>query len=258
MSDNFISFQPENILALIREIEQPGTGKTQTRRILKPQPPAEATSAGVIARSSEGQSDEWTWLSGDPRDADTWLPLDDFKTRFRPGDRLWVKETWHTESAWDEQRPAEIAEACLRLGYRRPWAPIEYEADERRVHWQHNYTLGKKRQARHMPRWASRLTLLVTDVQIERLQEINDAGAIAEGIEKVPYDGADPKWQGQFGWKDYTDHPHAIVPFNADRPGLSYRSLWESIHGAESWAANPWVVVIGFKPVLVNIDRLAG
>lgn len=87
----------------------------------------------------------------------------------------------------------------------------------------------------HMPRWASRITLEITDVRVERLQEISEADAIAEGIE--------PGSARDF-WKLYGRGANGDM----DRsPRVAYRSLWESIHGVGSWDANPWVWVVEFR-----------
>jgi hypothetical protein len=111
----------------------------------------------------------------------------------------------------------------------------------------------------HMPRWASRLTLEVTDVRVQRLQEISEEDAKAEGIERVDYAGTNPKFKGSFGWKDYRDHPHAIVPFADDCARASFETLWDSINakregGRFSWDANPWVAAVTFKPHQQNVD----
>jgi len=95
----------------------------------------------------------------------------------------------------------------------------------------------------HMPRWASRITLEITSVRVERLQDISEADAIAEGIERLDY-------QGQTSWRDYSlnDEWAAISPM-LDSPIASYKTLWESLNGKGSWDLNPWVWVIEFKKV---------
>jgi len=87
----------------------------------------------------------------------------------------------------------------------------------------------------HMPRWASRITLEITDVRVERLQDISEDDCLAEGIAQVVREKL-PGIQ-QCGEYDTIDVD----------PVAEYRDLWESINGPESWAANPWVWVIGFK-----------
>lgn len=115
-----------------------------------------------------------------------------------PGDRLWVRETWAAPHNCDHLKPSEIDD-----GWR-----IHYAATEDRggLLW---------RPSIFMPRWASRITLEVTDVRVERLQAISYEDAVAEGI-----DHEYPKARAQ------------------------YRDLWESINGTGSWAANPWVWVV--------------
>ena len=136
----------------------------------------------------------------------------------QPGARLWVRETW----AYHLQ-----ALSASNHELSGPWV---YCADG---HTQHRLC-DRWRPSIHMPRAASRITLEITGVRVERLQNISEADAIAEGIER-----------GNCNWRDYMDHP-----FNDfTNPRRSYRSLWESINGLESWAANPWVWVVEFKRV---------
>ncbi len=98
----------------------------------------------------------------------------------------------------------------------------------------------------HMPRRLSRITLEVTGVRVERLQDISEADAVAEGVRRV-----DGKWHAfgdgeavffdEFGWfapERYTRH---------NAPWHAFREAWEMINGPESWVANPWVWVIEFK-----------
>lgn len=219
--------------------------KKQTRRILKKQPPANVTSAGVISRSTEGQTDEWTWLSGDPRDCDTWMVEDDFKTGYRPGDRLWVKETWACHYANDALKPSEI-ESDL-------WT-VRYFADEHLRPASRDGSLAlhsqctKKRVAIFMPRWASRLTLTIEEVRVERLRDISLEDVIAEGC---PYDPT---------WIDTTvdgSNPYMVAmagPAQWQTPHLWYHRLWDSINGEGAWESNPWVVAITFAAEQKNID----
>lgn len=86
----------------------------------------------------------------------------------------------------------------------------------------------------YMPRWASRITLEVTGVRVERLNDINQEDAIAEGVEAHDDDGV--TYYGPLG-RGVCD------------PIVAYRSLWDSINGPGSWAANPWVWVVEFKRV---------
>ena len=151
---------------------------------------------------------------------------------FAPGDRLWVKETWRAHKSWDEQKPSEIL-ACSRV-----W----YEADRDNCD-QH----GKIRVAIFMPRWASRITLLVTEVRVERLQDCSEADAMAEGIIEYEPTDEDP---AEFAYRDGGDI------WNNARS--AYAALWNNINGPGAWEANPWVVAVTFEVVRGNIDRIGG
>ena len=169
--------------------------KTQTRRVLKPQPDAVH---GVV------HGDRAVDLKADG------------KWKFRlpshlPGDHLWVREAWCASSAHDDLAPSEIP----------PGDGIEYAADPERV------LTGRNRAAIHMPRWASRITLEVTNVRIERLQAISEDDALAEGIEGIVPDG----------------------PMSQTDPVGWYRAVWDTINGPGAWDANPWVAALMFRMV---------
>lgn len=159
----------------------------------------------------------------------------------RAGDLIWVREPWRCSADLDKHNGSEIADLCLDAGYNAPWAPIQYEADGARVSWQHTSTPphdgpprpGRYRHARFMPRWACRLELEITRVRVERLQAINHADAIAEGV------GLNPSAA------DVT----MTSPEGDPLPRVMFRALWEQINGSEAWAANPWVWVVEFRRV---------
>lgn len=95
----------------------------------------------------------------------------------------------------------------------------------------------------HMPRWASRITLEVTEVRVQRLQEITEEDAIAEGIERGKDFFDCPMWR-------YYSTPDSEPAWCADDPVTSFRTLWESISGARpgcSWDDDPWVWVVEFR-----------
>jgi hypothetical protein len=190
--------------------------KTQTRRALKPQPAADARYAGVHFAHDEPDS----FFFNSPRG-----PMK-VRQQIEEGDHLWVKETWRTYSTLDADPPRNI------IGMR-----VWYEADD-----------GYKPQSRtrssiHMPRWASRLTLTVTDVRVERLQALSEADAIAEGVERDEDAGA---------WRDY-EMPSMQC---CGGPRSSYATLWDSINGPGSWDANPWVAAYTFTIHRQNVDAL--
>ncbi len=160
--------------------------------------------------------------------------------RVEVGDRLYVRETWRTETSaiHDEMRPLDFLSPETRAALGLRPVKILYDADaERRL----NKSVGKTRVAIHMPRWASRLTLIVEDVRVQRLDEISAADACAEGVELL----------GAYEWRDYSNAADAQRD-----PIASFRTLWESLHGAGSWSANPWIVALTVRVVRENIDRI--
>lgn len=163
-----------------------------------------------------------------------------------PGDLLWVKETWQAQEAFDALSPTEIGETWAEE-YGTPWCPIRYLADgkcEGSVEQWQESPAGKTRVSIHMPRWASRLTLPMSDVRIERLSEISDADALAEGILAI----APPSRDGM---------RHFGVPgLDIDRPtpARAYLALWAAINGEESLAANPWVWAVTFRVLRANVE----
>ncbi|WP_349609061.1 hypothetical protein [Cupriavidus sp. DF5525] len=187
--------------------------KTQTRRIVKP---CKDISVGCMLAAHE--------LAGEINNGDL------SNSRYgRPGDRLWVRETWQGPM-WDgewEDRPAD-AKSPKYCQYAADGGPIpEYldAEDNLRQGW---------RPSIHMPRWACRLTLEITGVRVEKLGDCSEADAIAEGIA--------PELDG---WTDYSN-PSCQMCMN---PMDSYRTLWDSINGAGAWEANPWVWVVEFRRI---------
>jgi hypothetical protein len=158
------------------------------------------------------------------------------------GDRLWVRETCRAEEA-----PHGID--GLRYIADAFWQPIENTAEAARQ-WVKMYNYGQRRGSTvppiHMPRWASRLLLEITAVRCERLQDISEGDAVAEGVERVfcPTTGTVPakKWKNYLG-RAYQDG------MNLNYPIESYFSLWNSINGTDAHLVNPWVWVVEFKLV---------
>ncbi len=130
-----------------------------------------------------------------------------------PGDRLWVRETWSKAKSCNASDLFYRADGERQYGRQHALSYVERE--------------NRWRPSIHMPRWASRINLEVTGVRVERLQEISTTDAEAEG------------WPG----------PDERNSIQSAYPIAWYSCLWESINGAESWAANPWVWIIEFKLV---------
>jgi hypothetical protein len=136
----------------------------------------------------------------------------------QPGHRLWVREAFANIAMY---RDAPLfADRQSDFAYRASGDIIGCHKWKRSI---------------HMPRAASRITLEITGVRVERLQDISEADAIAEGIER-----------SYAQWRDYRTDQAVNYP-SAATPVESYRTLWESINGPGSWDANPCVWVVEFK-----------
>lgn len=180
--------------------------KTQTRRLFKPEPYLVGATWWVKDRYSG------------------YCHLDDVVNdragcmKYQVGDRLYVRENGNWKLG---------TEVAPNAGEQRGF--VWYAADGEPSGL--DFFGGKMRPCIHMPRWASRLTLTVEAVKVERLQEIGFWDACAEGI--------------QIHW---SQRQAAAID--------AYRDLWNSLHGAGSWDANPWVVALTFSVIKGNIDGL--
>lgn len=150
------------------------------------------------------------------------------------GDRLWARETWQYADWTDDGYPwigyqADGAKELIERGIPEEWGErlIDIWAE---LSLEPNFGIDNRaadrrwRPSIHIPRWASRILLEVTAVRVERLQEISDADALAEGCSSA----------------DMRD---------GDRLASVYARLWESINGPGSWDTNPWVWVVEFRRV---------
>ena len=191
--------------------------KTQTRRVLKKQFPDDAVMAEMPATDPIGG---WV-ISGH-----SGLWWDDAASCFddaircpygQPGDRLWVREDWTTHACFDAIPPRDITTRSLH-----------YQADGL-------INTGKNRSGIFMPRWASRITLEITAVRVERLQDISEADARAEGARNL----------------DVASGRETLDPYSRQGSCVAhYKHIWQDINGPDSWDLNPWVWVIEFKRVL--------
>ncbi len=166
--------------------------------------------------------------------------------KVKPGDRLWVREAWrssYSTSYFDER----LGRVPRPSDYDPKTTAIEYLADD------DTQLNGKQWPSIHMPRWASRLTLTVMATKIERLQDIGWKDAIAEGLLRGDPLPQVPDSHGTI-WHDGVTDP--IDGWTRD-PTAAFQTLWQAIHGPDSWHANPEVVAIAFKPELRNIDAEA-
>lgn len=156
----------------------------------------------------------------------------------QPGDRIWVRETWqaiHEELNDDGYVDETTYAPAIPKEEDNYWHPV-YAADnwcedreQRGFPW---------RPAIHQPRWASRIFLEITSVRVERLNSICDHDVLQEGLYQLPASGR------------FCLHPgmqyFGLASYSAQE---AYSWLWQSIYGADSWQANPWVWVIEFKRI---------
>ena len=194
--------------------------KTQTRRILTPQPKLFLVDGGRECEIALEQ------LPDEPRPR---IRLGNVITtqevRYAPGDRLWVRENFKPVHSGDPSRGAL------------------YQADVDR-----DQTVWKP--SIHMPRWASRATLDVNGVKVERIQDISHEDALAEGVQT---------------WRDsWTQKQSAEMFLRGTEAAVATREgtvaqrlfylLWTLLHGVEGWTKNPFVVAPAFRVIKANID----
>lgn len=179
--------------------------KTQTRRVVKPQPERRVIEQvgpmlGFKKRKGDGF---WLWPNA--------LELIVAECSYgQPGTKLWVRETWRERVPDQDGRTLDYrADHTSEDPCDVPWCP-----------------------SIHMPRWASRITLEVTGVRVEKLQDISEADAIAEGVNEAPMPMACMYSAGEVMRTRYRE---------------AYAELWEQINGPGSWDANPWVWCVSFR-----------
>lgn len=249
MADLPILFSGSMVRAILREIEKPGTGKTQTRRVIEPY------TAAPFPGSKPSVDAVNIIVTKVPARLGGWMEGPSFKPRIKPGDRLYVREHWRASKKWDGTPPRDLPPRTMSIFFEAggsianysavsedgsgEWLPSEWPSDGMPP-W-----VGKHRQAMHMPKWASRITLSVLSVKIERLQDISGADAIAEGAEITTE-------------RTMTGPMVKVAAGTYLSPVAWYHRLWDEINGPGAWDANPWVVAYSFRPQLGNIDQIGG
>jgi len=233
MADRPILFSGPMVRALLA-----GT-KTQTRRILKPQPEQftvddQGTLCEVSVLHVEGDRLPRITLGN---------VITAQEVKSAVGDRLWVKETWrpipHAFHPWD-----------MEVIYN---ANGEHRIIKDGEFGENDWTMPKAAERGNvsplfMPRWASRLTLTITDVRIQRLRDISREDAIAEGLIRMPTAHGLVAEMG-CDWGIEGDA-------RCGSPISTYAALWERINGAGAWDTNPWVAAYTFTVERGNIDQL--
>lgn len=220
MTDRGILFSGPMVRALLA-----GT-KTQTRRGLKGETAICREPAWQAVRDETGI---WRIVADTGEVSGKITP----SMRIAVGDRLYVREHWRTGAAFDAVSPRDLPTSVH----------IAYEADD-----DHARVTGRFRQGMHMPRWASRITLTVTDVRVQRLQDISNEDCIAEGVPVHPNTDA-PRTGPAI---DAFAREHGLI----SHYGAAYRRIWKAINGPGSWDDNPWVAAYSFKVAQHNIDQI--
>ena len=209
--------------------------KTQTRRIIKPQPYFDAQNNLIFGKWNYGQDLYGTHV----------LPKRNLALKCpygNLGDRLWVRESY---KRWCIDETGTVEDGWWSVRYRSDnniqkhcatWdccvtydSPSEAGCDKEPDRWEPSI---------HMPRWASRILLEIIGIRIERLQDITEDEAIAEGV----------LFNGNYDlWWDYQREQWSCVD-----PIDSYKSLICKINGPETWEKNPWVWVVDFEVIEVK------
>lgn len=222
--------------------------KTQTRRIVKPQPDQYPS---LRPESRGGRA--WVFMAYSDRPGYTFATGDVRCPYGEPGDLLVVREAWQYADWTDDGFPFISYRAD---GARRLIGEIQDEWSDRLSDiWADlsdplNYRLDCRAADRrwrspvHMPRWASRITLRITDVRVQRLHDITEGDAAAECVAPA----ATHATYGYGGLSALADE-HAHM--------RAFRDLWASIHGPGSWGENPWVWALTFEVLRCNIDEIA-
>lgn len=214
--------------------------KTQTRRIVK---------------NLKAYPDRWVWKTD--KYSTMTLPVGEaLGSPFgKPGDRLWVRETWGWFTPnwdgieWVPDRPyRRIRELKVGKGYAD--GNLIWRADG-------EFTWAKEDSMEevtcwhpsiHMPRKASRIDLEITNVRVERLQDISEDDAVDEGV-SFESGWEEPLGEGYTCGSGYLNYQSENDAYEFGTAKESFRSLWNKINGATSWEHNPWVWAIEFKRV---------
>lgn len=218
--------------------------KTQTRRIMKIQPEHSGLGLRRVIDSKNGSDDgKYFWSLSDA--CGLKIRSKSFTCPFGSvGDRIWVREAFRVHS-----RATDVATLVYKASERNSWTEQTHRVPVSVCN--KPATPEKWTPSLHMPRWASRILLEITDVRVERLNAISEEDAQREGVHTEVWDQTvaarnyavrDDFFQF---WSD--DMPHYVEMNQLYRS--SFRSLWESIYGEEGWKSNPWVWVIEFKRV---------
>jgi hypothetical protein len=204
--------------------------KTQTRRVMKPQPTIEGNCFSWEGHRPNSKLGAFHSYNHDSETTNIFLSGSCHLGTV--GDRLWVKETWLPKIA--HTCGPDGCDCCdVSVEYIADGASIFFPDNEITPHWVMPVAAqkGKNVPSLFMPRWASRILLEITDIRVERLNDISEQDAIAEGcVSTAVVNEAGDDYTGLYAKEHYFE-------------------LWDSIHGEGSWLINPWVWCINFKVI---------
>lgn len=209
-----ILFRPEIWQAKLKVLNH---GEAQTRRVMKPQPDLGLPKFERYSHITVGNFHP-TKIDKDgeeyPGDAIFGAYTDDgewgWKSPYQVGEVVYIKEAWATEKRYDPYKPSEL-----------PYYPKIFYVSDGVGEWPSNLSIGRLRSPLHLPEEFARYFITIIGARAERLQEITEEDAIAEGMAKV----------------DFPRH----------WPIISYGKLWNSLNPKYPWKSNPWVWVYTFK-----------
>jgi hypothetical protein len=209
MKESPILYTTENVKAILEG------RKTQTRKVIKPQP----------YMTVDMGKEHLAWIISGFRTAEE---ISRYCPYGQAVDHLWVRETWMAEKQYDHLKPSDIPQGSM----------IWFKTDNLTTH----IYVGKNRPSIFMPRWVSRITLEITEVRVERVQQISQEDAVEEGVifmGGIADNYEDAPWCASL--KDQEPYKY---------PSAAYGRLWDSINGKKyPWSTNPFVWCISFKVV---------
>lgn len=218
MKDRPILFSAPMVRALL------DGSKTQTRRVVKPQPDSRPgmNCTRLIFKDRKGKP-----LLDEALEATEPVLYRSLCPYGQPGDRLWVRESLGYDAEYGHFYAAK-APGSLGNASGRTYLCSLFDTDEVKTYSEDPLMPNRSVPSIHLPRRYSRITLEVTGVRVERLQDISEGDGMAEGA---------------FVWAGEQDTPVRNLP----EARLGYRQLWEAINGNGSWDLNPWVWVVEFR-----------
>lgn len=236
-----VPFSPEMVRAIL------DGRKTQTRRVI-----TKLLRFGNVTEFGQSDTPGYDWHFRDKRMCWNDLRHDELLSYLphQPGDLLYVREAWRVHEKSDHKSPKELHPLTIR----------QYEADQIIKYHPDTDMLnvigfrpGRFRQGRHMPKWMARIWLEVTEVRVQRLQDISEADASAEGAIWEDYETQMGEGYGTASCCFHgQDLSHRDLETKFDTARESFRDLWDSLNGKRpgcSWSDNPYVTATTFKRI---------